>query len=59
MVGQVAPSTVSTLGLTRGGIVTSTPPSDGRKNLYADALSGKIGTRYKLTFKSKDKPLKQ
>ena len=34
--------------------MTSTPPSDGRKNLYADALYGKNGMWYKLTVKTKD-----
>jgi ribosomal protein L29 len=37
-VGQLAPSLGSPLRLTRRGNVTSTPPSDDRKELYAEAL---------------------
>ena len=56
--GQVAPSIGSTSTLTRGGNMTSTPPSDGRKKLYAEALCGKNGMRHKLTVKTKDnKPI--
>jgi regulator of replication initiation timing len=51
---QVAPSIDSTPGLTRGRNATSSPPSDGRKKLYAEALKGKNEMRYKLTVKSKD-----
>jgi hypothetical protein len=52
--GQVAPFLGSNPGLTRGGNATSTPSSDGRKKLYAEALSGKNEMRNRLTVKSKD-----
>jgi len=53
-VGQVAPSIGSPLELTRRRKVVSTQPTDGRKELYADALKGKNVRRYKITVKSKD-----
>ena len=53
-VGQVAPSIGSPLQLTRRGNVASAPPSDGRKELYAEVLKGKNVRRYKITVKSKD-----
>ena len=40
-VGHVAPSFGKPLELTRRGNVASTPPSDGRTELYADVLKGK------------------
>jgi len=48
-VGQVAPSIDSPLELTRRGNAVSTRPSDGRKELYADALKGKNVRRYKIS----------
>lgn len=54
MSGQVAPSIGSSPGLTRRGNVTSTPPSDGRKKLYPEILSGKSGMRYRQTVNSED-----
>ena len=48
------PSSNSTPRLTRAWNVTSAPPHEARKKLYAEALSGKNGTRYKLTVKTKD-----
>jgi len=53
-VGQVAPSIGSPLELTGRGNVVSTPPSEGRKELYADVLKGKNVRRYKITVKSRD-----
>jgi hypothetical protein len=52
--GQVAPSIGNTSVPTRDGTLTSTPPSGGRKKLYAQALSGKKGIPCKLTVKSKN-----
>lgn len=51
MARQVAASTGSIPGPTRGGNVTRTP-SDGRKKLYAEALNGKNGMPQRLTVKS-------
>jgi hypothetical protein len=53
-VGQVAPSIGSPLGLNRRGNMATTPPSDGSKELYAEALKRKNVRRYKITVKSKE-----
>jgi len=53
-VGLVAPFIGSPLELTQRGNVASVPPSDGRKELYAEVLKGKNVRRYKITVKSKE-----
>ena len=52
-VRQVAPSVISSPGLTSSGTAVSTPPIDGKKKLFSEVLSGKIEARLKLTLKSK------
>jgi hypothetical protein len=49
--GHVAPFVDNTSVPTRGGNMPTTPPSEGRKKLYAEALSGKKGNLFKLTVK--------
>ena len=52
--GQLAPSMCNTQESSTTGNSTSTPPSEGRKKQYAEVLSGKKGTSYKLTVRTKD-----
>ena len=51
--GHVAPSVDKSV-LTREGNIPTTPPNEGRKKLYAEALSGKKGMLYKLTVKHRN-----
>ena len=52
-VREVAPSVVSSPGLTTSGIVVSTPPIGGKKKLFSKVLCAKIEVRHTLTMKTK------
>jgi hypothetical protein len=52
--GQLATSTGVNLELDRTGNRTGSPSSGGRKKQYAEVLTGKNGTRHKLTVRTKD-----
>ena len=52
-VRQVAPSVVSSPGLTSTGTAVTAPPIGGKKKLFSEVLSGKIEARHKLAVKSK------
>ena len=52
--GQLATSMCNRQESSTTGDRTNTPPSEGRKKQYAEVLSGKNGTIYKLTVRIKD-----
>ena len=52
--GLVAPSVDNTSVPTRVWNMPTTPPSEGRKKLYAEALSGKKGMLFKLTVRPRN-----
>ena len=52
--GLVVPSVDNTSVPTRGGNMPTKPSSEGRKKLYAEALSGKKGNLFKLTVKHRN-----